>query len=395
MHGLTAGLVIAAGDLMQEVKSCLRDLRVRVVLEQPGITRWPEFLLSLERARPDVLILDLRSGRLEEAMRSIRTVSPAPVIVVHGSVDAQTLLEALHAGVRDFICPPLQTALRSALERIAGEQAGQETAKGPRGKLLGFLSVKGGCGATTVACHMAAALQQVTQDEILVSDLDMSTGLIGVLMDAKGSYSMVDAAQNVHRLDWTLWKAFVSNGQPRMDVMPAPAEPVLAESLDPKPFREVLRFVRNQYSWVLCDLGRGLSQFSAGLLEEMDEVFVITSPEVMALYRAKKMIQALQKMGFSANSLHLIVNRMTSRCDFRCPELGTMLGLEAAAHLPDASADLEAAYAGGRLLAPGNPLAKRIARLAMKIAGVAEAQPARGLSLFGLRRSAPGLAAAA
>lgn len=389
MDSLTAGLMIMAGDLLQEVQACLRDLRVRVLLEQAAVPRWPDFLLQLERVQPDVLIFDLRQPGLDEAIRRIRKVSCAPVVAVHETADAQTLLDAMRAGVRDLVCPPLQTSLRSALERVAADRPGQETAKRLNGKLLGFLSAKGGCGATTIACHLAVALQQVTQGNILLSDLDMTAGIVRFLMRAETPHSILDAAQNVHRLDLSFWKALASHGLPRLEVIPAPAEPAITEFLDPAPFREVLRFVRTQYDWVISDLGHGLSPFSRALLEEMDEVFVVANLEVPTLHRTKDTVQALKKIGFREGCLHLILNRMVRRCDLPSEKLETILGLEVHTQLPDGYSELFEAYAEGRLLSPSSQLAKHFARLAIRIAGIPDDKRACGFSLFGLKKTAP------
>jgi pilus assembly protein CpaE len=346
-------------------------------------------LLELERAQPDVLIFDLHQSGLDEAIRRIRKVCSAPVIVVHGTADAQTLLDVMRAGVRDLVCPPLQTGLRSALDRVAAERPGRETAKRLNGKLLGFLSAKGGCGATTIACHLAVALQQLTQENTLLSDLDMTAGIVRFLMKAQTPYSMLDAAQNVDRLDLSFWKALVSNGFPHLEVIPGPAEPFITEFLDPAPFREVLRFVRTRYAWVISDLGHGLSPFSLTLLEEMDEVFVVANLEVPTLYRTKDTVQALKKIGFSEGRLHLILNRMASRCDIPSEELEAILGLEVHTRLPDGYSELYEAYAEGRLLSPSSQLAKHFARLAMKIAGIPDDKRAGGFSFFGLNKTAP------
>jgi len=391
MYPLTAGVVIANRDLSREIQACLREVRVRVVLEQPAITRWAEFQLQMERSRPDVLIFDLSQPRLlEEAIRKIRALSSAPVIAVHDAVDAETILGALRAGAREYVYPPYLPSLQKALERISLDQTKQHAAKGLHGRVLGFLSAKGGCGATTIACHLAWELQRVTQQEILLADLAMSAGAVGFLTDSKTQYSILDAVRNIHRLDLSYWKALVSNGTPRLEVITAPTEPVVDEALDPEPFRDVLRFVRSNYDWVIADLGRGLNFFSLGLLEEMDEIFLVTHLEVPALYQTKNVVQQIRDMGFLEDRLHVIVNRSPKQSEFTSEEVERLLGVPIHTKLPNAYPELYQAFAQGRLLSPDTQLGKHFTQLAMSLAGVQGAKNGRGYSLFGLKKAVPG-----
>lgn len=391
MSSLTAGIVIANRDLSREIQACLRELRVRVVLEQPAITRWADFQLQLERSRPSVLVFDLNQpDALEEAIRRIRALSSAPVIAVHEAADAETILCALRAGAREYVYPPYLPSLQKALERILADQSKQPAAKDLRGRVLGFLSAKGGCGATTIACHLARELQRVTQQEILLSDLDLSAGMIGFLTNAKTRYSILDAVRNIHRLDLSYWKGLVSNGSPRLEVITAPSEPVLDEPSDPAPFREVLRFVRSNYDWVLADLGRGLNFLSLNLLEEMDEIFLATHLEVPALYQTKNILQQIRELGFLEDRLHVIVNRAPKQSEFTVDEVERLLGVPIHTKLPNAYPELYQAYAQGRLVSPDTQLGKQFTQMAMALAGIQADKGSRSFSLFGLKKTVPG-----
>ena len=68
---------------------------------------------------------------------------------------------------------------KKSLERRSMERSRRrEGAKGG-GKSLGFMSAKGGCGATTLICHVAAELGRLNQ-KVLLADLDLDAGMVGV-----------------------------------------------------------------------------------------------------------------------------------------------------------------------------------------------------------------------
>jgi len=275
------------------------------------------------------------------------------------------------------------------LERLSTERSKAQSAPGRhRGKTLGFISAKGGCGATTVASHVAVEIQRATTQEVLLADFDMESGLIGFLMKSKSSYTVLDAVRNVHRLDQSYWKALVSNGIPGLEVIAAPTTATLREPLAGEPLRHVLQFTRGVYDWIVVDMGRGLNTLTAGILEEIDEMYLIATLDLPALHQTKQVVQAALDTGYSRNRLRLIVNRAPKRIDFDLAQVQKVLGLPIFEMLPNAYPELFEAYSEGNLLSAGTELGKALSGLASKIAGVQAPNPKEkgkqrlGLSIF-------------
>ncbi len=182
------------------------------------------FLEKIQRLGADVVFLDMSTimENLPELARQIKTVPGAPeIIAIHPGSDPKTILHAVRSGAREYLYPPLSPTLEQALERIAEERQQKQETSRPGGRTLGFVSAKGGCGATTLACHTALELHRQTGHETLLMDLDLSAGLIRLLMKSKSRYSIVDALHNVNRLDASYWKALVSNGIKGFEVITA------------------------------------------------------------------------------------------------------------------------------------------------------------------------------
>ena len=92
------------------------------------------------------------------------------------------------------------------------------------GKIYGFLSAKGGCGATTFACHVATAAASQMQKPVLLADLDFEAGLLRFILKAKPKYSMRDAIDNMHRMDSSYWNALVVRQANHLEFISAPEE---------------------------------------------------------------------------------------------------------------------------------------------------------------------------
>lgn len=392
MHPLKIGLVVANQELWNEVQACLRNLPVRVVLQQPALGDSAAFMDQLEQLRLDALLIDLTQLQepFEQVVRRIKSsASPPMVIALNDTVDPETILGAVRAGANEFLYPPLEAGLNKALERLSAERAREHAASPQRGKTLGFLSAKGGCGATTIACHVAVEMQRITAKDVLLADFDMESGMVGFLMKTKTQYSILDAVKNVHRLDLSYWKALVSNGQAHLEVIPAPPPAAVREPLAPEHFREVLRFLRSAYDWIVTDLGRSLNALSAGMVEDLDETYLVATLDLPSLHQTKEIVQVLLDLGYSRNHLHLILNRMPKRPDFGPAEVQRVLGLPIYETLPNDYPELFEAYAEGTLLPVSSELGKSFAALATKITGAQaparekpKAKSRSGLSIF-------------
>jgi pilus assembly protein CpaE len=382
VYPLTIGLIIEKKELLDEVQACLHELPVRIQFEQNTIGDWTAFADKLVRSRPDVLILDVSSliDHLPETVNRIKESGISPMLIaLNDSANPESILAALRAGFHEYLFPPLHGSLRRALERRSEER--DHFREGSRkGRVIGFLSAKGGCGATTLACHTAVEIQKLNKFDILLADMDFDSGMVHFLMKTKSTYSVQDAFNNLHRLDMSFWKAIISNGTPRLEIITAPSPACQRQQPRPEQLQQVLRFVRQNYDWSIVDLGRNLSFLGMSVLDEIDETCLVTTLDVPALHQAKTIVQTLMNTGYARNRLRLILNRVPQRLEVTPEEIEKMFGIPVFAVLTDEYQDLYDAYAEGRLLVEGK-LARQVHSLSMKIAGVQEEK--RKFRLFG------------
>jgi pilus assembly protein CpaE len=384
MYPLTVGLAIETEQLWAELQTCLPTLPLRTVIEHKEMGNLGPFLDRLERLRPEVVLLDMvmLQAPLDDLVSAIRTKSPdATIVALHTGADPEAILNAMRAGVNEYLFPPLENALRGALERRSAEIRRRHGSRG-YGKAVGFLSSKGGCGATTVVCHLAVELGRQGQ-KVLLADLDLDAGLIGFLTKTKGGYSVLDAINNLHRLDANYWKALVSNGIPGVEIIPAPGAATPRTSPRQEQLRHLFGFLRSCYDFTLVDLGRSLTRTSVSALEEVDEAYLVSTLEVPALHQAKQLLQILSDGGYSKDRLHLILNRVPKRSDLEPGEIEKILGLEVYAVLPSSYPELHECYSMGKLLPERSMLGKHIRELASRMTGLEEQQRKHKFLMFG------------
>src|SRR5690242_8611071 len=387
MYPLTIGLAIENRDLMEQAQACLADMPFRIIVEHQDLGDITNFLDRLERMRPDVVLVDISGWKepLEGLVASVKGAIGDPMIIaLNNSADADAILSSMRAGINEYLFPPLQEPLKRALEKRSAERSRRrDGASKGAGKAFAFMSAKGGCGATTLITHVAAELGRQNQ-KVLLTDLDLDAGMVGFITKTKSVYSVLDAVNNLHRLDIHYWKALVSNGIPGVEIISSPL--ALASKQQPKDdqVRHVLAFAKPHYDWTLVDLGRGLSRLAMAALEEIDEVCLITTLEVPALHQCKQIVQTLLDSGYGKNRIRLILNRAPKRLDITPGELEKMLSIPIYAMVPNDYPELYEAYAEGRMLTRTSELGKNITRLAVKLAGLEEeTTKSKRFALFG------------
>jgi len=387
MYPLTIGLAVENRDLMEQAQACLAGLPFRITVEHRDVGDLSGFLDRLERIRPDVVLVDIGNCKepLGGLVSAIRAAAGDPMIVALNTVaEADAILASLRAGIDEYVYPPLGEPLRKALERRSAERGRRRDggAKGA-GKAFAFFSAKGGCGATTLVCHVAAELGRQNH-KVLLADLDLDAGMVGFITKTKSMYSILDAFNNLHRLDIHYWKALVSNGIPGVEIVTSPQALASKQKPSDEQVRQVIAFAKPHYDWTLVDLGRSLSRMAMAALEEIDEACLVTTLEVPALHQAKQIIQTLLDSGFGKDRIRLILNRSPKRLDITPGDLEKMLAVPIFCMVANDYTELNEAYSEGRMLERGSNLGKHVARLASKLANLQEEKgPKKRFGLFG------------
>jgi pilus assembly protein CpaE len=191
---------------------------------------------------------------------------------------------------------------------------------------------------------------------------------------------VLDAIKNLSRLDQSLWKALIVERRPGLAVMPAPANYTRWDHPDENRLQQVLQFMRTQHDWVVLDLGRSLNSIATAVLDEIDQLFLVSTLEVVALHGLKAIVHGLFEHG---EKLQLLLNRTPKMMDISVQELEKILGRSLYAALPNDYMGLYQSYSGGSLLEGNSRLGQEFTTLASKISGVTPVKNKKKFSLFG------------
>jgi pilus assembly protein CpaE len=335
----------------------------------------------IERDRPDLLFVEIAATPIpaREWMGATQSADGVPVVAaVHATADPEHMIGALRAGASEFLSLPMNPGIFPALDRIAVRLASKQPAETSQGRIIGIVSAKGGCGATTLACHLGLALAKAAPDrKILVADLDYQSPAVHRLCHMKPKQRAGDTFESVRKLSSSNWEEYFLPLNETVDVL---AGPDAAQSALPEPWRieSLFRHLNRAYPLALVDLGRHLTPGIWAFLQHVDELMVVAAPDVLALYQTRYIIQTLTSRGFERGRIRLVLN-MSDKAprDFWIESIEQMFEMKLFGVIPADFAGLAPSTKGEFAFPADAPFGKAVTKLANRVMKNESTGPAR------------------
>jgi pilus assembly protein CpaE len=327
-------LISTDPDVRGALRRALDDRGVELAMEiaVPFGDMTDEQIADLRRCDPDVACLDFDEDPATAVSfaRFLTENSAHRIVIGTGpALDAAVLLDAMRAGVAEYLPKPIEdVALNAALDRAA-RRLGWAPATREPGQLLAVFSPKGGAGTTTVATNLAIVLHRLTGKRTLLVDLDLELGEVAVLLGLRPRFSFVDLAQSFSRIDAGLLASFIEHHDSGVHLLSAPFHPDLATRLDSEQIRSILGFLKRQYDYVVVDTPKSFAVESIAAFEEADRVFLVTTAGVPALRNLQRCKPVLERVfGKGDERLRLVVNRYDSSDVISLEDVKRTVGLD-------------------------------------------------------------------
>jgi pilus assembly protein CpaE len=300
-----------------------------------------------------------------------------PIVALTGQDSESMAMAAVERGAQDCLVKGtlrVESLVRSLQYAMLRRNRSTEPVEAQVATVIGILGAKGGVGTTTIACHWALELRRQTKKKVLLLDLDVSSASASFLMEVHSEYTTAEASTNLHRLDASYWNSLVCTTPHGIDVLQAPGAMRFHDPLNGERVRHVLRFARTLYGYVVVDLGR-LNDLSLSLAAELSEMFVVTTPEIPALYETGRVLVKLAEPGVMGGRTQLILNRLGKGISHSLSDLECVLGRPVCATIGDYSSELHDAYGMGQFLDEHLTISKQSRQMVATYLGGGAAEP--------------------
>src|SRR5271165_579173 len=295
----------------ESVKSML--LGMDMIWLEAECSRYEFFADVVAQTNPDIglVALDTDPDRALELVTRLSENSPnCAVLVTSTSHDGQLILRAMRAGAKEFLTHPLRIEdLLAALGRIAERRNGPGENRSRGSQVVAVAGSLGGVGNTSLAVNLACVMAQNPMNSVTLVDLDLCLGDADIFLDAIPDYTLVDVAQNVTRLDFSLLKRSLTKHSSGVYLLPRPVQLEDCALITPDDLRRVIGLLKATFTHLVLDLSKGYSPNDMVALEMANHILLVTQLDLPCLRNVVRLMMSLNEMDGIGEKVKIVVNR--------------------------------------------------------------------------------------
>lgn len=279
---------------------------------------------------PEVVLVHERIGPVPalELIREVALRFPAVgVVLVTSDTGPGLYSAAMDAGARGLVGLPL--SYEELAQRVQAAAAwsvgvrrhlghGGDVFTGPGGTIVTVSGAKGGVGTTLTAVQLALAAGTSGKSTAL-ADLDLQSGDVASYLDVQFRRSIVDLA-GIQDISPRVLQDAVYAHETGLGLLLAPGEGERGEEVTDRAVRQILSALRNRYEVVVVDCGSYLNGANAAAIEMADTTLLVTTPDVVAVRAAKRMVRLWDRLQIrKAEETVTVVNRYVRNTEIQPP----------------------------------------------------------------------------
>ena len=306
--------IVDPNDTQREsLKSML--LGMDMIWLEAECSRYEFFADVVAQTNPDIglVAIDADPQKALALVERLAAASPdCAVLVVSSSNDGSLILQALRAGAKEFLTQPLKIEdLLAALGRIGERRFGRSGDNRLRGsQVIAVAGAIGGVGTTSLAINLGCILAQDPQNSVALVDLDLCLGDADVFLDTIPDYTLVDVAQNVTRLDFTLLKRSLTKHSSGLYLLPRPVQLEDIALVTPDDLQRVIGLLKATFTHLVLDLSKGYTAIDLIALEMANQILLVTQLDLPCLRNVVRLMMSFGNMNGLADKVKIVVNRV-------------------------------------------------------------------------------------
>src|SRR5215213_5863216 len=294
---------------------------------------------SAEGIGPDLVVVDIRSDASSgmAAIERLRASSQGlAIFAVAASAEPDLILQAMRAGANEFFpwnaaegsasARGTEESFHGAVRRSAARREAASAGAKPPCVTHAFLGAKGGAGTTTVAVNCGVELARLTKRATVVVDLKACLGEVALFLGVRPRFTVLDAIENLHRLDKDFLKELVAKHKSGLDILAGSEQFDRPNAQDAGALEELLRVLAKAYDHVIIDTGNVINPVVAAALYAEDTIFLVTNPDVPSIRNAQRLVDRVRQLGAGSERVKILLNRVSDQHLIAPKQIETALG---------------------------------------------------------------------
>ena len=336
---------------------------------------------------PDIAIADIRNGSTaaERTLERLRATWPsAAIFAVAATNDPEQILQAMRAGANEFLAWPsnddgtlsLDEAFRTALART-GERIRAAKGTDRRTSLtMSFFGAKGGVGTTTLAVNSAIDIARLSKRPTLIIDLHQFVGEVALFLGVRPRFTVVDAIDNLHRLDAEFLRELVTRHKTGLDILAGAEQVDRPGPQDGPALEQLLQVLSRFYEFIIIDAGPVTGACAQVAVYGAEAIYVVANPDVPSIRNTQRLVDRMCQLGAERERVRVLLNRTSDQHVIAPKQIETALGQAVHQAFSSDYGTVSAALNSGVPLTLSNhtQLAEQFSRFARGILNTPEAE---------------------
>ncbi len=300
-----------------------------------------EGLISAWRDQPRIIILDpvlpdLTGLELVTRLRQDHRTSKVTLLALSSRDDPQEMAALLAAGCSEYVLKSSQ-ALQKILELLPRFTSAEPTVTKKQGRLIVFLSAKGGTGTSSLCANIAMCLASDKKDEkVAVMDLVLPIGSLAHIVGYADRLNLVTVAMLPPD---QLTEEYFKDILPHIsgwyfNFLAGAPDPESANQLPGERVGVILKAILESYDYVIVDLGRSLSHISLPIIQKADVIVLVLSTDLATADLTMAVWEYLKARGVDPQRVFPIQNRAVGLEGLTKAELEKLIGLPIGLTMP-------------------------------------------------------------
>jgi pilus assembly protein CpaE len=262
---------------------------------------------------PDVIVVDIRHDTTSgvATLERVRAAAGnAAIFAIANATEPELILQAMRAGANEFFTwPPVMETFEGAIRRTAARREAQQGGSGSTTTTLAFFGAKGGAGTTTVAVNCAVDLSRLTKRATVIVDLKRGLGEVALFLGIRPRFTVLDAIDNLHRLDRAFLKELVTKHKSGVDLLAGSEQFDRPAAGDASAVEELFQVLARHYGYIVIDAGSDINACSQSGLYAANTMFLVANPDVASVRNAQRLLERVRQLGVGGERVRLLLNR--------------------------------------------------------------------------------------